>query len=74
MDDNNFNQLKTALEITPSNVALLELVVKTHLARNEPQEALTLVNRYMASETLTGSLQIVAAGVLLAGVSGTLLA
>ena len=66
MDDNNFNQLKTALEITPHNSALLELVVKAHLARNEPQEALKLVNRYMAGATPTGSLQTVAAEVLLA--------
>jgi SpoVK/Ycf46/Vps4 family AAA+-type ATPase len=66
MDDSNFNQLKAALEITPDNGALLELVVKTHLARNEPEDALKLVRRYMQSQPLTGSLQSVAAGVLLA--------
>ena len=49
MDDDNFKQLKIALEITPTNGALLALVVKTHLARDEPQDALKLVNRYMSS-------------------------
>ena len=66
MDDDNFKQLKIALEITPNNSALLELVVKTHLARDEPQDALKLVNRYMGSEPLTGPLQTLAAEVLLA--------
>jgi SpoVK/Ycf46/Vps4 family AAA+-type ATPase len=66
MDDSNFNQLKAALEITPDNGALLELVVKTHLARNEPEDALKLVRRYMHSQPLTGSLQTMAAEVLLA--------
>jgi SpoVK/Ycf46/Vps4 family AAA+-type ATPase len=66
MDDSNFNQLKAALEITPDNGTLLELVVKTHLARNEPEDALKLVRRYMQSQPLTGSLQSVAAEVLLA--------
>jgi SpoVK/Ycf46/Vps4 family AAA+-type ATPase len=66
MDDSNFNQLKAALEITPDNGALLELVVKIYLARNEPEDALKLVRRYMQSQPLTGSLQTVAAEVLLA--------
>lgn len=66
MDDNNFNQLKAALEITPGNSTLLELVVKTHLARNEPEDALKLLERYMDSEPLTGPLQTVAAEVMLA--------
>jgi len=67
MDDNNFNQLKIALEATPNNGVLLELVIKTHLIRNETQDALKLVNRRMLdSEPLTGSLQTVAAEVLLA--------
>lgn len=66
MDDNSFNQLKTALEITPNNLTLLALVGKTHLARNEPREALQLLKRYMDSPPLSEPLQTIAAEALLA--------
>ena len=66
MDDNSFNQLKTALEITPNNLTLLALVGKTHLARNEPREALQLLKRYMDSPPLSEALQTIAAEALLA--------
>ena len=66
MDDNSFNQLKNALEITPNNLTLLALVGKTHLARNEPREALQLLKRYMDSPPLSEPLQTIAAEALLA--------
>ena len=66
MDDNSFNQLKNALEITPNNLTLLALVGKTHLARNEPREALQLLKRYMDSPPLSEALQTIAAEALLA--------
>lgn len=66
MDDQSFAQLKTALEITPNNLALLALVGRTYLARNEPQEALQLLQRYMVGAPLTDELQSIAAEALLA--------
>jgi len=66
MDDTQFNQLKSALEITPGNVALVELVARTHLERNEPQDALNVITPCINNGPLTDPLQVVAAEACLA--------
>ncbi|MCU7851102.1 MAG: AAA family ATPase [Candidatus Thiodiazotropha sp. (ex Monitilora ramsayi)] len=46
MDDQSFKQLKAALDVTPNNMALLLLVVKTHYLREEYEEAAKQIERY----------------------------
>jgi SpoVK/Ycf46/Vps4 family AAA+-type ATPase len=61
MNDERFNQLKEALTHSPDNPALLALVIEGHLARDEGDEALQLVNEYEGDIAANGVLSQAAA-------------
>jgi len=53
MDDASFTSLKTALAATPNNIALLLLVLRTYVTRDESEQAYELLRSYDPSQDIS---------------------